>query len=67
MNIAEKFSYLLPAFPPQDFDTEAFITQVIESELKTLSEIRTVLKDYLHEVPRDVKLLPERIKYLLDN
>ncbi len=67
MNIVEKFSYLLPAFPPQDFDAEAFITQVIESELKTLKEVREVLKNYLHEVPRDVKLLPERIKYLLDN
>lgn len=67
MNLTEKFSYLLPAFPPQDFDTETFITQVIESELKTLKDVREILKDYLHEVPRDVKLLPERIKYLLDN
>lgn len=67
MNLAEKFSYLLPAFPPQDFDTEAFIAQAIESELKTLKQVREILKDYLHEVPRDVKLLPERIKYLLDN
>ncbi len=67
MNIAERFSYLLPAFPPQDFDYEAFIVTVIESELKTLKQVREVLKDYLHEVPRDVKLLPERIKYLLDN
>jgi len=67
MNLTEKFSYLLPAFPPQDFDTETFITQAIESEFKTLKSVREILKDYLHEIPRDVKLLPERIKYLLDN
>jgi hypothetical protein len=67
MNLSERFSYLLPAFPPKDFDHEAFIVTVIESELKTLKQVREVLKDYLHEVPSRVKLLPERIKYLLDN
>ncbi len=67
MNLADKFSYLLPAFPPRDFDHEAFIAAVIESELKTLKQVREVVKDYLREVPTSVKLLPERIKYLLDN
>lgn len=67
MNISEKFPHLLPVFPPKDFDSEAFIISLIESELKTLNQVREVLKDYLHEIPRDIKTLPERIKYLLDN
>lgn len=67
MNIVEKFSYLLPAFPPQDFDVDGFIVELIKSELETLSLVRKVVREYGKDIPKDIKLLTDRIEYLIKN